>query len=65
LLPLAGLECLGVVLEPGKNIVDAACATKVGRKPRQAVIDDVGVRVIETRKNSGAIQIDDSRARPA
>ena len=62
LLPLARLEAPGVIPEPVEDVVDAGCPAQVGAESRQAVIDDVRVRVVETGKDGCAGQVDESCA---
>src|SRR5712692_3221281 len=47
------------------DVGDAARAAQVGSESCQAVIDDVRVRVVETRQHGPALEVDHPRARPA
>jgi IS5 family transposase len=50
---------------PRHDLGDAPRAPKVGAESSQAVIDDMGVRVIETRQHSRPLEIDHACAWPA
>jgi hypothetical protein len=47
LLPLAGLEQAGVLLQPPCDLGHVACAAKVGPESGQPVVHNVRVRVVE------------------
>src|SRR5207244_13309517 len=65
LLPLARLQAPAMITEAVENVIDPPGAAEVGGKPRQPVVDDVSVRVIEPGQHGGSFELDDLRSRPA
>jgi len=64
-LPLVELERPCVRREPLQDVVDSTGSAEVGGKPRQAVVDDMRVGVVETRQDRSAIEVDDPGPRSA
>src|SRR5258708_6722514 len=60
--PLGGLERAGMFLKPPRDLIYAPCPAKVGAESGEPVIDDVRVRVIETRKHGRAGQPHNARS---
>jgi len=54
-----------MLLQAVEDFVDAAHAAQVGGETREAVIDDVRVRVVETGQHRRAFEVDDPGARAA
>ncbi len=65
LLPLARFEPAAVSTQTTDDLGHAARAAEVRPETRQTVIDDVRVRVVETRQHGGAPEVDHTSARPA
>ena len=59
LLPVPGLQLGAVGLQPVEDVVDASGAGQVGREAGQAVVDDVGVRVVEAGQHGRSPEIHD------
>ena len=65
LLPVPRLQLGAVRLQPVEDVVDAASAGQVGRETGQAVVDNVGMRVIESGKHGGSPEVYDPGLRAA
>ncbi len=65
LLPFAVLQAAPVIAQARDDLGHAARAAQVGAEPRQAVIDDVRMRVIESRQHRSPFELDDPRTRAA
>jgi hypothetical protein len=64
LQPLARFELAAVVRQTVEDVVDASGRRQVGGEARQAVVDDVRVRVIESGEDRRPAQIDHPCPRP-
>src|SRR5260370_11115142 len=59
-----GLERAAASPQPVDDLGDAARAAEVGTESRQAVINDVRMRVIEARQHGPAVEVDHAGPRP-